>query len=77
MNTKGRNTGFKDCNGKEILVGDKVYEGCNGLTSTVVWDPTNGTYKLDGLGDYYIKDASIEWEVIESVCETDDLDVEY
>ena len=63
---KGYNTGFKDCYGVEIHVGDKVVEGCNLRVSTVCWDAEQGTYKMKGLGNYYISDANAEWMVIES-----------
>ena len=63
---KGFNTGFKDNNGKEIHVGDQVVETCNLLVSTVYFDEKEGTYKLKGLGDYYIKEASTEWIILES-----------
>lgn len=67
--TIGQFTGLKDKNGKKIFEGDIVEEGCNGLISSVVWDNEIGTYKLKDLGDYYIKDAPIEWEVIGNIYE--------
>lgn len=72
---KGYDTGFKDCHGKKIHVGDKIVEGCNLLVSTVCWDKEQGTYKLKGLGDYYISDADVEWTVIETFDVVKDLDV--
>lgn len=60
-------TGLKDINGVEIYENDIVEEGCNGFVSSVIWDNEVGTYKLKDLGDYYIKDATIEWEVIGNI----------
>lgn len=61
------NTGFKDCEGISIFVGDTIKEGCNGLISTVEWRYEAGTFCLKGLGDCYnIKDSSIEWTVLNS-----------
>lgn len=61
------NTGFCDCHGKPIYVGDTVYEGCNGLVSTVEWNPGRGSFWLNGLGEGYgIENAHIEWEVLYS-----------
>ena len=57
-------TGFFDSNGKQIHVGDKVKETCNGLIGTVGWDAEAGTYKLVEYGDYYITDADTDWEVL-------------
>lgn len=61
-----KKTGFKDANNKDICVGDIIKEGCNGLISCVIWDNKKGTYKLQGLGDYYIEDSNIEWDIIET-----------
>ena len=59
-------TGFFDINSKEIKVGDKIKEGCNGLIGTVGWDPKKGTYKLIEYGEgYEIENSDIEWEIIE------------
>lgn len=65
--TIGQYTGFDDINNKKIFEQDIIEEGCNGLISSVVWDNEVGTYKLKGLGDYYIKDAPIEWKIIGNI----------
>lgn len=59
-------TGFFDAEGKEIYVGDKIYEGCNGLVGTVGWCPKKGTFKLIEYGDgYEIENAEIDWTVVD------------
>ena len=63
---KGYNTGFRDTFGREIHVGDKVVEGCNLFVSIVCWDYEQATYKMKGLGNYYITDANTDWIVIET-----------
>lgn len=60
-------TGKNDNNGKKIFENDIIEEGCNGFISSVIYDNDIGTYKLKDLGNYYIKDASIEWEVIGNI----------
>src|SRR5574344_19995 len=63
----------RDKNGRMIWEGDVVYEGCNGHIREVIWDDEKCTYKLKGLGDYFIDVASREWEVIGNAYENPDL----
>ena len=63
---KGKYTGYSDINGNPIYTGSKVKESCNGLIGTVGWDHEKATYKLLEYGDYYIEDADVEWEVLDS-----------
>jgi len=58
-----------DCNKTPIYNGDIVKEGCNGLIGVVSFDEESCTYKLKGFGDYYIKDAAVEWTVIGNIYE--------
>lgn len=67
IKTIGQYTGLEDSKGKRIFENDIIEEGCNGFISSVVWDNKIGTYKLKDLGNYYIKDAPIEWEVIGNI----------
>lgn len=60
-------TGCVDLNGTKIFTNDKVYEGCNGLVGTVIWDKKLGTYRLDIGETYLIADAHIEWIVLKDV----------
>ena len=60
-------TGCVDSNGTRIFTNDKVYEGCNGLIGTVIWDKKLGTYRLDIGETYLIADARIEWIVLKDV----------
>lgn len=64
----GFDTGFTDCCGNPIFLGDTIKEGCNGLTSKVVYNKKRGAFWLDRLRDGYgIENAGIEWTVINSV----------
>lgn len=63
----GQYTGLVDRNGTKIFEGDIVTEGCNGLTSVVVWDMSKGTYRLKDLGDGYTIEYAHEWEVIGNI----------
>ena len=65
--TVGQYTGLVDRNGTKIFEGDIVTEGCNGLTSVVVWDMSKGTYRLKDLGDGYTIEYAHEWEVIGNI----------
>lgn len=60
-------TGCTDLNGTRIFTNDKVYEGCNGLIGTVIWDEKLGTYRLDIGETYLIADARVEWIVLKDV----------
>lgn len=64
---KPKYTGYKDCEGKPIYIGDIVEEGCNGLKTKVVWNKDRNSFWLEGLGEgYSIENADVEWTVIES-----------
>lgn len=59
---RGTYTGYTDRNGQPIFVGDTIREGCNGLQSTIIWDPGTATFVMQGLGtEYRIEDAPIKW----------------
>ena len=70
-------TGFYDCNGRPIFIGDTVEEGCNGLVCKVIKNPKCiGGYGLEGCGPgYTIDDSEIEWTVIKSIHEISKEDI--
>ena len=69
---KGDDTGHFDREGNLIQVGDIVYEGCNGLTAEVVWNPEKASFWLKGLGEGYgIEDSDVEWNIIQKYNEND------
>lgn len=63
---KGFNADHFDAEGNLIHVGDMVYEGCNGLTSEVVWNPEKASFWLKGLGEGYgIENSDVEWHIVQ------------
>lgn len=69
---KGDDTGHFDAEGNLIQVGDIVYEGCNGLTAEVVWNPERASFWLKGLGEGYgIEDSDVEWQIVRKYNEND------
>lgn len=69
---KGSNTGYFDTEGNLIHVGDMVYEGCNGQTAEVVWNPKKASFWLKDLGEGYgIEDSDVEWHIVRKYNEID------
>lgn len=69
---KGDDTGHFDAEGNLIQVGDVVYEGWNGITAEVVWNPEKASFWLKDMGEgYSIKDSYTELYIVRKCNEID------
>lgn len=69
---KGDDTGHFDAEGNLIQVGDVVYEGWNGITAEVVWNPEKASFWLKDMGEgYSIKDSYTELYIVRKYNEID------